>query len=304
MRETRLSEQRSSILARQNDPDIHALLQAMSVSHKRAQRLDLAQTVLSIGIAASSLAATFIDVATAITVIGALWAVIYSVGLLSWADNELRRGAVLQEMLDVRLFGLPWNLIIAGEQIGTEEINRLSKRYGGRSDMIADYYEIPDLPAPYDVVACQQQNLGWGSRVRRRYAYLVLSGVFAWSVFGLAIGAWTGLTIGDLVLRWYVPSLGAILLGLDIFRSQRGVADERERTLRLLRDRVKGSDRTSAAAEELKALARQVQDVIFLTRQRTPRVPDWFFLRYRAGDRADFQAMMDELEHVLAARVS
>src|SRR5574338_663446 len=161
----------------------------MSVSHRRAQRLDLAQTVLSISIAVSSIAATFVDVATAITIIGALWAVIYSVGLGSWAGNELRRGAVLQEMLDVRLFGIPWNVILAGDQIGTEEINRLSKRYTGRRDMIEDYYEIPDLPAPYDVIASQQQNLGWGSRVRRRYAYVVLAGVIAWSLLGVVVGA-------------------------------------------------------------------------------------------------------------------
>ncbi|MCP2323032.1 hypothetical protein HDA40_001539 [Hamadaea flava] len=296
-----MTTQQPTILARQKDPEIHALLRAMSVSHKRAQRLDLAQTVLSLGIAASSLAATFVDVATALTIIGALWAVIYSVGLVSWADNELRRAAVLQEMLDVRLFRLPWNPVIAGDQVGHEEINRLSTRYRGRQDMIEHYYEVPDLPAPYDVVACQQQNLGWGIRVRRRYAYVVLSGVVAWSVLGVVIGAWTGLTVGDVVLRWYVPSLGAILLGLDIFRSQRDVAEERGRALRIMRDRVRESIRTPGV--DLAGFARQVQDVIYLTRQRTPRVPDWFFLRYRAGDRADFKAMMDELAGTLATRV-
>jgi len=39
--------------------------------------------------------------------------------------------------------------------------------------------------------------------------------------------------------------------------------------------------------------------VLHLTRRRTPRVPDWYFLRFRLSDRTDFRASMDELDRLL-----
>lgn len=273
-----------------------ALLRAMLVLHRRAQRLDVVRTGLSLLIAALGLLAVFVDTATAITIAGALWAVIYSAGLARWTDGELRRAAVLQEMFDVRLFGLPWNPLVADEQISAAEINRLGKRYDGPPAMILDYYDIPDLPYPFDVLGCQQQNLGWGARIRQRYARTVLAAIVVWSAAGVAIGAFTDLTVGQVLLRWYVPSLGIFLFGLDIFQSQRAVAAARERALRVVRSRVAAARREPTAAgvvSGLELLTRQVQDVIFLTRVNTPRVPEWFFRRFHASDRADFRAAVD-----------
>jgi hypothetical protein len=280
-----------------------ALLRAMSVSHARVRRLDSVSTSVSIVVALSGLVGTFVNAAaTPITIVGALWALIYSTGLGTWTGNELVRAATLQEMLDVRLFSLPWNTVLAADQVGAQEISRLSKRYEGRDDMIRDYYEIPDLPRPYDILACQQQNLGWGARVRRRYAYSILVLVWLWTCTGVAIGALADLTIGDVLLSWYVPSLGALMLGLDIFRAQRDVAAERHRVLDLVRTAVAThahATTTPVIMTELLVLARQAQDAIFLTRRHTPRVPDWFFLRFRTSDRTDFQAAMEELDRML-----
>lgn len=292
-----------SIVSRQNDPAMHALLRAMSVAHARAQRIDGLRTGLSALVAASGLAAALLKVATPITAVGALWAVIYSVFLVTWADGELRRAAVLQEMFDTRLFGMAWNPVLAGDQVGAEEVNRLSKRYRGRADMIQDYYEIPpELAYPFDVIGCQQHGLGWGSRVRTRYAYTVLTVVVTWAAAGVLVGALAELTVGELLLRWYVPSLGFFLLGIDVFRTLRSISRERDRTLRIVRDRIAavGPQPSPAAAEDLMILARQVQDVLFRTRSQAPRVPNWFFLPFRRGDRADFQVAMDELKEASA----
>ena len=267
---------------------------------------------MSVAVAALGPVGSFVESATgAVAVVGALWALVYSTGLATWTGRELERAAVLQEMFDSRLFGIPWNHVLAEEPLAASEISRLSKRYNGRSDMITNYYEIPDLPRPFDVFACQQQNLGWGARVRRRYAYSVLTVVCGWCVLGVVIGGLANLTVGALVLSFYVPSLGALMLGLDIFRSQQEVATIRRRVLRQLRFAIVaylrsstpvGPDRRVTAPDspaELLVLARQVQDALYLTRRRTPRVPDWYFLRFRLSDRTDFRAAMDELDRLL-----
>jgi hypothetical protein len=305
-----MPDPKSSILRHQNDPSMLALLRAMSASHARAQRLDSLCMYLSVLVAVSGLVAAFTTTTaatTSISLTGAVWASAYSAGFDSWAKRELRRAALLQEMFDVRLFRIQWNLVLAGEELGAQEVNWLDKRYRAREDTLRNYYEIPDLPRPYDVLACQQQNLGWGARVRRRYAHTVLVIMFGWSVLGLAVGIIAGLTVVQLMLRWYVPSLGMFLLGLDTFRGQRDVAAERERLLTVLCARVSFASAaeqrdSTGLTEELMLFARQVQDILFLSRLRVSRVPDWFFLRFHSSDRNDFQAAMNELVATLNGR--
>ena len=272
----------------------------MATSHKRAQHLAAAGTAGSILAAAAGFVGVFVSGwATAITMAGAAWALLYAVGLTSWETRERDRAARIQEMFDVSLFALDWNPLLVGERVGLHEISRLSTRYHGQADTVLDYYEIPDLPRPFDVLACQQQNLGWGARVRRRYAYTVLASVVIWSVAGLLVGAFENLTVTAILLRWYIPSLGGLMLGLGIFRQQQGVTKERHRALSLVGARIDLLEAASAgpqATGELLQFARQVQDVIFLTRQRATRIPDWLYRRHRADDQSDFRAAMDHLE--------
>jgi hypothetical protein len=301
-----LTELTSAIVRRQNDPPMHVLLRAMSASHVRAQRLDATTTVISILVAASGIVGTLVaSAAMPITVVGGLWALAYSTGFASWTGSELSRAATIQEMFDARLFSLPWNAVVAGEEVHASEVSRLSKRYRGREDMIVDYYEIPrTLVRPYDVMACQMQNLGWGGRVRRRFAFTILVCLCIWCAAGIVVGGLAGVTVAQLVLSWYVPSLGGLMLGLDMFRKQYATVTERHRVLRLVQTAVASSAQQPIldVIDGLLVLARQVQDAIYLTRVSTPRVPDWFFLRFRASDRIDFQAAVDELEQVLWRR--
>jgi hypothetical protein len=272
----------------------------MATSHLRAQRLEAAGTAGSLLVAAAGLVGVFITGwAMTITMTGAAWAVLYAVGLVFWTSQERDRAARIQEMLDTHLFQLDWNTVLVGERVGPHEINRLSSRYRGGADRVENYYEIPDLPYPFDVLACQLQNLGWGARVRGRYAYTILACVCGWSVAGLLIGTGAGLTVSEILLRWYIPSLGGLTLGLGIFRQQLGVKKERNRVLSLVNGRIDAlvsAPGGSQAGNDLLPLARQVQDVIFLTRQRATRVPDWLYQRRRAADRSDFGAAMDHLE--------
>lgn len=287
----------SPVLRAQNESEAIGRLRAISVSHARAQLLAGLSTLCSVLLAAAGLAAAFAsDLAVTATVLGAAWAVLYSSGFASWEDTAARRAAYVQELLDVRLFRLGWNDVLAGEQPAPQEVSRLSRRFHGREDDLRDYYEIPDLPYPYDVLACQLQNLGWGARVRRRYARAVMAAVLTWIAAGLVVGVVERLGALDTLLWWYVPSLGALLTGVDTIRSQRAVAAERERVLSLVRARIAAPGQRPDA---LRGLARQVQDVIFQSRLRYTRVPNWFFRRYQSADRADFQAAMTELQDLL-----
>jgi hypothetical protein len=300
-----VSDEAPPLAERQNQPDLLRLLRAAAVSHGRAQRLDAVQIGVSVVVAALGLVPTFASVAeTPIAILGGLWAVAYSAGLAAWGENELRRATLLQEMFDVRVFQLPWNEVTAGEPLDPQEVSRLSQQCRSPDDLFRDYYLVPSVPRPYDVLGCQQQNLGWAARVRRRYAHVLLAAALIWSGAGLLVG-WLGeLSVPDLLLWWYLPSLGALLLAVDTYRAQRDAAAERERVLRLMNARLSGAVQLgiSEAAGSLVVFAREVQDVIFKARTQRTRAPNLFFRRFRIQDRIDFEAAMMDLERLVWQR--
>jgi hypothetical protein len=292
------------IIHRQNDPEMLDLLRAMFASHRRARTLTALRFTVTIAVATSGLVATFFSwAATTVVIVGTLWALLYSVGLASWGARESRQAATIQEMFDRKLYRLDWNEALAGQQVSQQDINGLAKKYRGRRDMIENYNEIPELPPPYDIVACQLQNLGWGARVRRRYGQFVLACLALWGLGGIVVGLFAGLTVADILIRWYVPSLTALLLGMDTYRAQREIVNERDRGFNLLQNRVDQSLSPQAAKPPIAGLLGtldRVQDVIFLTRKSHVRVPEVFFSVFRQSDRDDFRSVVANLEARLA----
>ena len=282
-----------AISRNQNSPDSVTLMRAIAVAHRRAQRAQTSSLIVSGALAALSVLAALVpSAATVIALLGAAWAVIYSVLVVPWSYGGLRLAATLHEMFDVDLFELPWNPVMAGPRLSTEKVSRLSRGFRGNEDELRDYYLVPDLPYPKDMLFCLEQNLAWGPRVRRRYAYTLAYLAGVWCVAGVVVGFVRHLTVADLIMVWFVPSLGLLLLCLDMYRTQIGAAREREIALNELRAR-RGEPHVE---EDWVAFARQLQDVIFQSRQRYPRVPHWFFRRFHDSDRTDFQLAMRQLE--------
>jgi hypothetical protein len=307
-----MSDRRSVVRQRQLEPTLCHLLRAMSVSHVRVRRLAALRIAISVALAGSGLVAVLAgsldatpftrSLSITVTVAGALWALVYSLGLASWAHRELSRAALLQETFEVRLFHLNWNHVLAGEEVPAEDVHKLSSRFRGSEDSLRMSYAMPNLPSPFDVLARQQQNLAWGGRVRRRYARAVLAALLAWAAFGLFSAMLRGSTVIDFLVQWCVPSLGLLMLGWDTFREQRGVFTERRRVARWSRARclhAAPSSREPVVRQELWLMARQVQDQLFLTRRRAPRVPSWFFRRYYPQDSSDFTAGLAETRRAL-----
>ncbi|WP_067798201.1 S-4TM family putative pore-forming effector [Actinomadura formosensis] len=297
--------QPSDILQRQNLAELLMYLRAAAVAHHRAQWVNAANLLISTLFAAAGAAAVFAtQTASVITLLGALWAVVYTGFAAAWGTRVFRKAAVLQDCFDTTLFRLPWNSMVAGPEPTVEETHQLARRYRGPDDEILDYYEIPALPRPVDVLACQLQNLGWGSRIRRRFADTLLTGVVLWAAAGVIIGVCAGLTVSQILLRWFVPSLSLFLLGLNTYRAQLDVARARERAQRLLLERIREYAQRGRLASEhsgLLVLSRQVQDVLLSTRMASARVPNWYFRRFRGTDRSDFSAAMSELRRMIGA---
>ncbi|MEH1031565.1 S-4TM family putative pore-forming effector [Micromonospora profundi] len=256
-------------------------LRAMSVSHRRVRILAGARLLVSAVIAVAGAVMTIRSLpATWITVVGALWAAVNSIGLTWWADAELLRAAKLQEKFEVEVFGLPWNDVAAGSEVRSADRSALSEKFkDGRIDN--DWDEMPDFRRPFDVLARQLENLEWGARVRRRYANFIALVIATWTVAGAIVGVAGDFTVAEIVIGWYIPSLGGLLFGLESIRQQRSVAKERERVGDYAEKQILQAAQHADPALDasLLVLARQLQDILYRTRSKAPRVPKYPFYR-------------------------
>ncbi|MEU4770764.1 S-4TM family putative pore-forming effector [Micromonospora sp. NPDC023644] len=286
------------IARRQNDEPSLTLLRAIAVVHRSTQHAQALSLVLSAVVAALGLLTVAFPAAAApVALVGAAWAVVYATAIVPWAGRHLRTSATLQEMFDVRLFGLPWNQVAVGDRLSEDEVSRLSRRFRGREERLRDYYLVAALPAPLDVLFCLEQNLAWGSRVRRRFAHLMIAVVVLWCAVGVLLAIAEGSTVVQLISGWLIPSLGLLLLCVDTYRAQMSNTDERTRVLGLLRAvSADAGSPPAVSGPEFVGFARQIQDVLFHIRRQQPRMPSWFFWRFHDSDLADFRFRMRELE--------
>ncbi|MEV7731588.1 MULTISPECIES: S-4TM family putative pore-forming effector [Streptomyces] len=286
------------IADRQESAAAMRILKAIAAAHLRNQRAQTLSLGVSLALAvAGLLAGSGSRYGTAITLGGTLWAALYMGVMAPWAERYLRIAATLQEMFDSDVLGLPWNSVAVGNRIADDEVSRLSRRFRGGDGRLRGYYLVVNAASPYDVLFCLEQNLAWGSRIRLRFAQLMLGVLVLWSTAGVLLTLTTGGTMSRLVTGWFVPSLGLLLLCLEMYRTQMSSIQERLRVLGLVRAVI--DDPTSpviTTPDALTRFARQVQDTLYQMRRLQPRLPTWYFRRYHDQDKDDFQIRLQELE--------
>ncbi|WP_217552638.1 S-4TM family putative pore-forming effector [Streptomyces sp. GbtcB6] len=279
------------------------MLRAVSVVHSRVKRLVTLRLSISLIISVAGVAVPFFHVsALPITIAGALWALTYAGLVQRHVDKKLHTAAVLQEMFYVQLFQIPWNSAVAGAPVRAEDVRQLSRKYKGTEHALRDWYEMPNLPHPFNILVKERQNLAWGLRIRRRYANTVAVSVGAWALLGMTLGTIQQISLTELVLRWFVPSLGILMLGFETCREQFAIAAERDRLCSLVYDSCAAAVRDPSnpdLADQLTILARQIEDALFLTRRRAPRVPARFFAHYYSVDRDDFEESVRQFKEIL-----
>jgi len=283
----------------QNNDHSMTLLRAIQVAYRYTQRAQAVSLIMSLVIASLGVLAkaAYPPVLPMATIIGAGWAGVYTVALVPQLGRYLRTSAVLQEMLDTALFGISWNPVLVGERLSEDDVSQLSRRFRGDESSLRNYYLVAAVNGPYDVLFCLEQNLAWGSRVRRRFADVLLSFVTVWCAAGIIVGVSAGSTVGNLVIVWFVPSLGLLLYCSEAARAQILTTRERIRVVGLVRAVMDDSSSPSLIDDKTFAIfARQVQDVMFLARRQQPRTPQWFFRLFHDDDMVDFRYKMRALE--------
>jgi hypothetical protein len=295
---------------RQLDEDLVLLQRAATVSHQCGQQLEALRILAAVVLALAGVVVTFTGHGrTIVSIVGFFWFAVSVVLLKALAGRTARTGAILQEMFDTALFYLPWHNTLVGDRIPDHEVHRLARsvRLGGeRDERITDgwYVTTAGVHHPYDALIAHEQNLGWDSRLRRRYGYVIAGAAGAWTVAGIALGVGVpGTTVQQILLSFFIPSLSAYGLAHDAWLAQIRVAEQRERLAETVTTELQRG--SSGPVEEgewhrLRAICRDVQDGIFRTRLESTRVPEWFYKLFRPGDEHDFGASAEDHRRRLA----
>lgn len=279
--------------ARQNDGHAMRLLKAARSAHRTCQ---LYEGFRVIGALAFVLATVWVAAmgrtVVLLSLLGFGWSLVSSLVLSPLARRANVEARRLQEEFDTYVFELPWNTA-CGSRIALERVHELAARFRADEVKLRDWYpDTGGLSRPFDVLLCQRATVTWNIRLRERWGRTVLWLLIAWLAAGLVLGVVADLTVTAVLLRWYVPSLSAIVLGAEIIRAQQQTASARRLVLARISNELEQQpdDLSQERVRLLERTCRQVQDSIFASRRDALRVPHWFYMLFRDGDEATMRA--------------
>jgi len=227
--------------------------------------------------------------------IGGVWLLVSRVVLEGIETKKIKQAAKIQEQFDVDLFKLPWNRVLVGNRLSPELISSADKSFTGDRERLKDWYaDTGNVPYPLDVLLCQRANLVWDWRLRRHFAWGI--SILTTLLFGLGIvlAVATNLTLLDYLLALLIPSLAALLKGIEVARAHFKTAAEKERIeieISVLWE-TGLKDPTSVSKEQ----CRRIQDCIYVLRSKGPLVPDQWYTWLRDRYQVDMQSAVAELK--------
>jgi hypothetical protein len=265
----------TSIFERQNDPEVLGLARAFRRRYAVARRWRLLRVGVGLLIGTVGVLLALLEPSTEeyVSAIAAAWLVFGRTVLDGYEERQRRRGALVQELFDTRVFDLPWNPSAVGSQPAPEDVRNWARRQGdeGLHDWYADTHPAQH---PVDVLLCQRAIITWARQDHATYAHLLRWAAGVAFVATVVIGLVLGLSLGEYLLRLGVPVLPACLDVLDIAKANAQVASTKKRLERradVLLERARTSETPPKIAE-----CRELQDGIYATRL-LPGVPSWIY---------------------------
>ncbi len=282
------------ISKKQNQAENLKLLVAQATLYRKAKTLQSVRTIGSIGLAAVSpfMLLLLPSTKSLMASIGGIWLLVSKLVFETVEKKRSKEAAIIQEEFDTNIFGLPWNEYIVANKISPEIIAALSRNSKLDQSVFMNWYPNTDIISyPGNIFFCQRANLVWDWRLRKKYSNFVAGTTVGIFVVGIIISLITQQTLLDYLLAILLPSLSALLKGVEISHKHKEIAEKKEqlseKALTLLKD---FQQREGAIS---KKTCRQFQDIIFLQRYGCPIIPDWWYRMHKNEFQIDTNETME-----------
>lgn len=102
---------------------------------------------------------------------------VLSIILAQYEKHKIKQAAKIQELFDIKIFGLPWNEILAGEKPNIELINKNSQK--NKNMHYKDWYNNPKMDSEnLNILICQRSNVSWNIELHKICRYSLGSLLF------------------------------------------------------------------------------------------------------------------------------
>lgn len=297
----------TSIAAAQNEDGGLRLLLAQRRLYAVAKRWALLRSIgfSVVAIAAPSITAIWPGAAVAVGAFASVW-IFLSHGWFAAAERYYSgRGAVVQEMFDLRVFRMP-QLALREPHVSPEEISRLvgDQQHFARAiskEKLRKWYPIDeDLDGAATIAIAQRANAAYADRLLRSSAFTWLALAILWSVIAVVISIVLGFSLATFLLGVALPLMPALLDVFDQWRITRRASTERRALAQGIEEGIKHQDGKTWTAQDLLVW----QEQLFNLRRDAPQIPNLVYQRTRKSNERDMNAAASELAAIAKAEAT
>ncbi len=193
-------------------------------------------------------------------------------------------GAKEQQVFDSAVLQLPWPSCIAGSPPGPEATAEAIKACTPAETAIYENWypaQVASLDLPLARILCQRCNSWWDSKMRSRYAAILLVLVVLIGALVVAMGLARRSSSEDLILTIYAPISPLVLWSLREEQRHREAAESSGR-IHAHADRVwDQATKKTMSSDQISQECREMQAAIYQRRDTAPFVPNAIQARQR-----------------------
>jgi len=271
-----------TVSEKQNQIENLKLLGAQRQLYSVAKQLDLSRFLLAVVIV--PLLAVFAPKSSLTGIASTLVVIINSAILAPILSSTRKKAALVQNLFDHVVLGIPWNSVKLGSKPGEELITKHSKRYKKKDPDFAslrDWYHVDQPEDTLTILACQKINVWWDSYLRKRYfIFWVVSDITVLGVL-VIVCCLKNLTLRDFMVGVGVPCVPLLLLSLRFYWQHNETGKEQERIygyIRQIKEKVLNEE---YGPDDIEIEAMLIQGEIYSYRASIVLIPDWFYRLFR-----------------------
>jgi hypothetical protein len=258
------------------------LLAAQRQLYSKAKQIDLSRFLLAAVIV--PLLAVFAPKSTITGITSTFVVIINSAVLAPIMSTTRKKAALVQNLFDHVVLGIPWNSVKLGSKPCDELIARHSRAYTKKEpDFVSlrNWYHIDPPETELTVLACQKMNVWWDSYLRKSYF------VF-WSVTDIVVVSLLlifcclkNFSLRDFMIGVSLPSIPLLLLSLRFYWQHIETHEEQKRIYEYLREIKQKVNNEEYGLDDIEVEAIFVQNEIYSYRTSKVLIPDWFYRLFR-----------------------
>jgi hypothetical protein len=264
------------ILNNQNSPELIKLLKASTVAYTNAKKGEIKVTFFLIFLA-FAFPITYVlikDEGIKLTLFGCSFLLTVLVNIFTDTfKGNTSKGAIFKEEFDTELFNLRWKSTLMKPE--HSEVSKFSLEYKGKK--IKDWYSpniSARIPQNIAIAVLQHSNTSWDIELRIIYRRCLTGFLISYSIV-LWIFLISNNTAGITIFLIYFSLLSFYNHFITLIRGHSSVIESRKAISKHLDEII--LSKKYIGIEEL----RDIQDEIYISRQETAKVPNFFFRCYQ-----------------------